>query len=100
MRGKPIYIAVENPPWKVERNQQLGRVRQALRRALPAQVYDRLEFKYSECAVKTSSHIDSKYVGRMTRKGWKWFDSELLSIHPGIGLSNLKSDGVFSDPEE
>ena len=95
-----VYVAAENPPWKVERNQELQKVRGTLRRALPAAAYEKLDFRYNECSVVSEARPDANHIGRMTRRGWTWFDSELVAVHPSVSLEKLKHDGVFSDPDE
>ena len=97
--GKTVYMTVENPPWKVERNQQLTKARLALRRVLSAQAFAKLDFKYSECAVLSSTGSDGCYLGRLTRRGWRWFDAELTREFPEVPLDRLKRDGAFSDED-
>ena len=97
--GKPVYCVVENPPWKIEKNKTLNRLRQAFKRFMPANVYGNLDFRSNECAVATDKSSDALYLARLTKKqSWKWYDSEILRLCPGINLAQLKGE-ASSDQE-
>ena len=66
---------------------------------MPANVYEALDFRYNECAVATDTSSDALYLARLTKKqSWKWYDSEILRLCPGVNLSQLKGE-ASSDQE-
>ena len=99
INDKNIYCSVQNSPWRTERNAVLSRARRALRRQCTPALFDSLDFRYNECSIYSSKGWESCCMGRLTKKGWRWWDAVVAQAIPGINMGKLRADSGQSDSE-
>ena len=99
VNGKAVYIVVENPPWKAERNQVVSKARSALRRQLPASMYGSLDVRYYEGSIYDRKSEDSVCIGRWSRRGWRWFEPTIRTQLPMIDVPRLRTESGLEDSD-